>query len=463
MAGNDPLNSEGFSIPTLKQYQDLLRQQAVDSVGKDAPGYAKLMQAGVFDAMRATGKLSRNEQLVGVANTIQQQANDEVAQSGETDPAKMRLAALTTMVRKFNAMGMDDLSAKAMPELVALQQRAQEMRKLKAEATSDESKARVDTGTEGANILAPSYKNAETQAQTDLANAQASEVPSKIAENKASAANTSSEAMARNNEGIFYYRPDDPSKQVSVRQGNTAGREALRNAGWVEAKQPALTPAKIGDLAMPKQEETNLVKAMFDADTALDQYRTVAGNFKPEYLTMGGKAEQWAAGIADKTGMKLDAATQANLQGFSQFRAGAIDGLNKYIHMITGAQMSQGEADRIRTAIPDAERDGPTVFVSKMRSVARTLVATRNRAQQYLQAGGNPGQSPDWDRVALPAVSDAQVDQFLGQTFGMPSRTARTTTGAPSVAPTVAPGMPPKADKDGFITMPNGTRVKKIS
>jgi hypothetical protein len=68
-----------------------------------------------------------------------------------------------------------------------------------------------------------------------------------------------------------------------------------------------------------------------------------------------------------------------------------------YIKRITGAQMSEAEAERIKLAMPDIgqgffDGDGPTKFQSKMKNAMEKIKLAEARYQMYLSQGLQPAQ-----------------------------------------------------------------------
>lgn len=122
--------------------------------------------------------------------------------------------------------------------------------------------------------------------------------------------------------------------------------------------------------------ETSLIQSAEN----LAQLRTISGQFDSEFLTYVGKLKAGGATALDKLGIAPEAA-QDYLDRYTQFTANSIDQLNNYIKQVTGAQMTIQEADRIRKGMPDAERDSPTQFKSKMDQVVGKLTRVAVRAK----------------------------------------------------------------------------------
>lgn len=431
MASDPALNSPGFSIPSLATYQQALRQNAVDTATKDSKGwhYPGLLAAGVFDLTRSLGMLSPQERKVASANQVQQ---DAVRQTTATDPAEARLQQLTYMAQKFNQLGLSDLAAQVMPELNALTQRKVEMRKLTGEADKAVTDADVAKATEGANIDKPYLANLGEVAGTNLKNAQRGEIPSQIAKNTADAALARTSATEKGAERVTMINPDTKN-MVSILKANTPARDSMAKAGYVETGVN-LAPTKLSDLDLPKKTQSDLNTALINSQTQLDQITATLGTYKPEYLQWGGKAQFEALAVADKAGVPLSAQQHSGLAAYQAFHTDAIKGLNQYIHDLTGAQMSAAEADRLRQAIADPQRSSPTEFLSAMHETIKSIMRQQARLKSWKQgAEGTTADAPygnDWDRIALPPISDVAVDQFMKARIGASPSTVKTPSAA---------------------------------
>lgn len=113
----------------------------------------------------------------------------------------------------------------------------------------------------------------------------------------------------------------------------------------------------------------------------------------PEFLTYGGGLKAAGAKFWEKTMGQgsLNPETQQFMEKYSQFHQNAIENLNQYIKEITGAQMSEAEAARLRRGMPDPgddpfSGDSPSQFSAKLRDRIRTLKLASAR-YSYLRSG----------------------------------------------------------------------------
>ena len=112
--------------------------------------------------------------------------------------------------------------------------------------------------------------------------------------------------------------------------------------------------------------------------------------FDPDYLTYQTKIEQSALKVAEKAGVDIGESGREKITKVSKFKRNAIENLNLYIKEITGAQMSEAEADRLRKAVPDAENDSPTEFKAKMDDAIEQLRKKQTRYAYALENGIEP-------------------------------------------------------------------------
>lgn len=141
-------------------------------------------------------------------------------------------------------------------------------------------------------------------------------------------------------------------------------------------------------LAPPLTSRTtsNLQESLINSAEGLARLSEVQRTFEPEFLTVGGKIKGFVTQTLDK--INPDALTDEQkgfLDRYSTFAKTAFDNINRYIKEITGAQMSEFEADRLRKGIPDPERDSPRQFQAKMNQSVRELKLARARATYLIK------------------------------------------------------------------------------
>lgn len=329
------------------------------------------------------------------------QANADAANI--SDPYEKQAAVLKTASNAFRKIGAFDTSAQLDANLLQLMQQKGELSKLNADAASAQSTADKNAA------LLPGAAALQT-AQTAEAGAKAGEALSTIPLNQAKLNNEQAAKPAS-----FYKMVNGQPDIVGVDlRDDAAVKQAVSNG--YKPLNISMQVAKPGDLATDntKTTDTSLQKEIIDARNQLDSLGQVAQKFDPKFLELPTQLLMKGASAADSLGVKLTPAMHAQLDDYTSFRRDSVDQLNRYIKLITGAQMSAAEADRLRKAIPDPERDSPTQFASKLRGSVRAVMQIDRRASEALNSGLQV-QGDQWNRIAYPQVNEADVDAFLGQ------------------------------------------------
>jgi len=153
--------------------------------------------------------------------------------------------------------------------------------------------------------------------------------------------------------------------------------------------------------------QTKLGQAIEQGDKLFGLYE----KFDPSYLTYGGKLSAYALSLKDKLNAGSLSLEEAQfLKDYSAFTQEAAEGLNKYIKDITGAQMSEAEAQRLKQGYPNLD-DSPVQFESKLNnltlnntlSIARTNFFLKN--QEMFTSQGIDSNNPyavDADGKTIP-------------------------------------------------------------
>jgi len=132
----------------------------------------------------------------------------------------------------------------------------------------------------------------------------------------------------------------------------------------------------------------------------LDQ---IAQAYRPEYQELGTRWKTFTSKWKEKlrgtpvekwVNLGLEPDDKVLLENYTAFRRDAIDNINRHIKEITGAQMSEKEASRIRKGMPDPgegllDGDSPTEFEAKWKSSATALRMAQARYVYLLKTGMN--------------------------------------------------------------------------
>lgn len=401
-----------FALPSIEQYQAGLRAQAAKP-----GGWAGGLQASIFDLTRGPmGYKTPEEKKIQAASSIMKDATQRAA-AVATDPLKQRQAVLTDVIQSFNALGMTDLVAQAMPELSQLNQQLEEMRKLGGEADSARLKANREVLTFADDIAEPGLKNAGTRASTDASIASA-------AESRADTRLKTQEANAGKPQ--TWYFPDKKGYEAVDIRDPASIQAAVRRGGFPSNADTTVDdPSKLG-----KQTKNKLNDALLASQNSLASLKNVSAGFDPSFLQIPSQLAFGGMKAAERLGVTLPAEMGVSLGKYSGFQRNAIEGLNTYIHDMTGAAMTNAEVPRLRKGYPDPEHDSPTVFVSKYRETVRAVLGIQKRAQLALNAGLDL--TPEQLSAMAPAVvTDAELNEVLGP---MASPSASGTPAAPGSA-----------------------------
>ena len=136
-----------------------------------------------------------------------------------------------------------------------------------------------------------------------------------------------------------------PKSEESITVGPDGAVSIRRGAG-------ALTGGGIQD----KKLKTDVTKKLFNATESLARLNAIGTDItdKPELMNFWHRAGAKLKSIGKRTGVyDLSEEDTKQLEGLRVFQRKAIENINSYIKEITGAQMSEKEADRIRKAMPD--------------------------------------------------------------------------------------------------------------
>jgi len=176
---------------------------------------------------------------------------------------------------------------------------------------------------------------------------------------------------------------------------------------WEDPSKESGVSDNIVEKKVVQDFQTKLSQSLEQGDKLFGLYE----KFDPSYLTYGGKLSAYALSLKDKLNAGSLSLEEAQfLKDYSAFTQDAAEGLNKYIKDITGAQMSEAEAQRLKQGYPNLD-DSPTQFESKLNnltlnntlSIARTNFFLKN--QEMFTAQGIDSNNPyavDADGKTIP-------------------------------------------------------------
>jgi hypothetical protein len=142
------------------------------------------------------------------------------------------------------------------------------------------------------------------------------------------------------------------------------------------------------DSAGMAQPTVNAVEEQILNNTGrLQRLMTVAGQFKPEYLTFKGQVTNWGAAMAEKAGVNLDPQSKTQLAEYTKFRADAFNDLSQTLKEMSGAAVTPQEYERLVKSLGDPSGDSPTEFKAKLDRTVRDVRLAQARLS-YIRANG---------------------------------------------------------------------------
>lgn len=132
--------------------------------------------------------------------------------------------------------------------------------------------------------------------------------------------------------------------------------------------------ALTGGIGMPVGKEgTNILdKELISSGTDRIRFLQAQSMAKPEFFTRGFQAQMLLAKEKEKLNQPLSDTERQNLTAYTAFMQTGMESLNAYINKVTGAAMGAGDEEkRLRSAMPDPQKDSYTEFMAKTDNVLR--------------------------------------------------------------------------------------------
>lgn len=195
---------------------------------------------------------------------------------------------------------------------------------------------------------------------------------------------------------VLYRDPQADPEKIRTFQAFSA-MNPQQQAQFLELQKAGSGTATVynyppGAMAPDKGTRKDVEAALVSSGERLALYNQIDAQFRPEFLQPKFRvAQSWSA-IKDRAGVGLSPQERQTLSDFSQFKQNATTNINKTIKDITGAAMSESEAVRIRSTLPDPgqglfDGDSPVEFESKMNEALRQLKLVEARNSYILRRG----------------------------------------------------------------------------
>jgi hypothetical protein len=261
---------------------------------------------------------------------------------------------------------------------------------------------------------------------------------------------------------IELYNPQDPS-QVKTLRRDAPQVDQLLDQGWRETSrgmsvtvtpegETRVTTGRRTDTgAMETATKSQLEEKKVQSMETLNRLFNIKQMFRPEYQEIPTRLGIAWDELKERTGLgDLSQEEQQRIEDFSQYQQTALENINKYIKQITGAQMSEQEANRLRKAMPDPGEgplsgDSPTAFKSKLNNTLRKMAFANarynywlnnrdkldskffvdlNEMPQFINEIGSRierdvrSQHPQWDETEVQAEVKRRLQETFGINFG---------------------------------------------
>jgi hypothetical protein len=188
-------------------------------------------------------------------------------------------------------------------------------------------------------------------------------------------------------------RPAWLNADGSVNEELYQRQAGLNRAG--AAQGPSLN---INSPLMPGQAAQNTNdQGLLDAGQMMSGMSAIQQEYRPEFQTLGTRWNALKTGMKERLGLGVTKDDKALLEDFTRYRGRSANALNQYIKAMTGAALTEAEAERLTKAIPFAgtgmwDGDSPTEFKAKMDAVTKDLRMATARRSYIKRQGFSLGQ-----------------------------------------------------------------------
>lgn len=200
------------------------------------------------------------------------------------------------------------------------------------------------------------------------------------------------QAPAPDNTLVEIYDANSPTGTRMVPRAQAAGQPGRPGSGLSFKTNPDGTVEVIQGRGagqpggLTTASTTRVQEKEFNADERLARLDVIEKAYDPSLLTWSADIERAMLTAGDKAGV-LGAEGKAQLTKYVNLRRTALSNLNQYLNELSGAAITVQEMGRLRQAMPDPEKDGPTEFKAKLLGVTAEARAAVLRHKATLGAG----------------------------------------------------------------------------
>jgi hypothetical protein len=218
---------------------------------------------------------------------------------------------------------------------------------------------------------------------------------------------------------VEIHDPRSPTGTRMVPRAEAAGQPGkppssmLSITGYDEKGRPIIeVGGRSPGSGMANPTVNKIEGAIVDNSARMERLGTIAGQFKPEFLTFGAQITNWGRDIVERAQLPIEIDRKA-LREYTQFRAAAANDLNETLRQMSGAAITPQEADRLLKVIADAENDGPTVFKAKLDEVVRSVRLAQARLFHIRGSGLEAASFGGVSLKEMPAIIDARGEAIM--------------------------------------------------
>lgn len=154
--------------------------------------------------------------------------------------------------------------------------------------------------------------------------------------------------------------------------------------------------------------KTDVEKSLLEAQKTKENLTTQLSGLDRRYLELPYKLKQTGMSWAGGLGIPLPAGMEADRQAYTEWAANTTATFNKYIHDLTGAALSPGEAERYAKVVPTVQ-DDPAAYIGKANALMKALDKQIQGKSKVLSKGAIPSPTMDWSKA-----SDEDIKAALG-------------------------------------------------
>lgn len=185
------------------------------------------------------------------------------------------------------------------------------------------------------------------------------------------------------------------------------GRPITEQQAWAMSASDDMRARNLGNQILERfktdptgtglQKETikKIDENQMDTVELLSNLTSIKNSYKPEYLQWKTQLDALGTWAKRKAGIAISDDEKEAYQGYVNFKKNTVSNLNDFIRKMTGAAMSNAEADRLKAEVP-TENDDDLAFETKLdSSLEKSLLAAHR--YHYFRVSGIPY---DMDKIS---------------------------------------------------------------